>query len=86
MSRQDVEDADRYVVRMSIRQKRPIYTCHMRKYMKGFLLKDQCPTVHVQALVRRCIAKGYLKHIGRGEYQLTELGAAWCGAANVAKL
>lgn len=28
--------------------------------------------------------KGYTLKIGRGLYQLTELGAAWCGAARVA--
>lgn len=35
--------------------------------------------------VRVLMARGFVVRVGRGLYQLTELGAAWCGAANVAK-
>jgi len=85
MNRKAVEETDRYVVRMSVRDGGTLATYLIRKQIQGFLLKGQCPTVHVQALIRRCLPKGYLKKVGHGEYQLTELGVAWCGAANVTK-
>ncbi len=36
------------------------------------------------AFIRVWMARGYLVKVKKDDYQLTELGAAWCGAARVA--
>lgn len=39
---------------------------------------------HTDAMLSKLLKRGYAVRLEKGLYQLTELGAAWCGAANVA--
>lgn len=84
VKRSELNEYYKAVLRLSCDTTGRLVCAEMRRRIKPYLMAGQSDVFHLNTLIKRCVADGAIVRVGRGRYQLTELGAAWCGAARVA--
>lgn len=80
----DEKELLKTTVERSLYANRVIQSRDVFKVLNGRIPKNN-ETRKGFAFISVWVARGYLVRVRRDDYQLTELGTAWCGAANVAK-
>jgi hypothetical protein len=85
VKRSELNEYYKQVLRLSSDDLGRLVYAEMRRRIKPYLMLGQSDVFHLNTLLKRCLAESFIVMVGRGRYRLTELGADWCGAANVAK-
>lgn len=75
------DDIDRDVMRRSyteaVEYGGVLLSHRIGRKVRPYLLKNQIECDHVTLIVKRCIDKGHIVRVGRGQFTITDNGLTW---------